>query len=76
MREELVTARKAKGYTQEDMAGFLGIQRAAYAHYETGYSTPTLENAHKIKMLLDVGDEVFLDISHDFFLHKNVKKTI
>lgn len=28
--------REASGYTQENVAGFLGVGRSAYANYETG----------------------------------------
>ncbi|MBP5693777.1 MAG: helix-turn-helix transcriptional regulator [Bacteroidales bacterium] len=42
MEEKLIVAdnikrlREANGYTQESVAGFLGVKRSAYANYEVG----------------------------------------
>ena len=54
MTERLKTARKACGLTQSQVAGILGIDRSAYTYYETGKSTPTLENIRRLAAMFNV----------------------
>lgn len=41
--QQLKALRKAAGYTQEDVSHTLHMTRSAYANYESGKRTPTLE---------------------------------
>lgn len=41
--QQLKALRKAAGYTQEDVSNTLHMTRSAYANYESGKRTPTLE---------------------------------
>ena len=45
--------RKAKGYTQQQMADLLNISRSTYTYYETGKSEPGYD---KLKILCRVFD--------------------
>lgn len=52
--ERLRNLRKAKGYTQQDMARLLNISRSTYTYYETGKSQPGFQNLKKICEILEV----------------------
>lgn len=45
---DLKKMRKSRGYTQKDIANFLGIKQQQYARYETKVTKITLEYAEKI----------------------------
>ncbi len=47
----LRTLREANGYTQADVAAFLGINRSAYANYESGDREAPLEVSEKVSAL-------------------------
>ena len=50
----LSTARKLKGYSQNEMANYLGITKSAYQFYEYGTRDGTIENWIKLEKLLEV----------------------
>ena len=68
MRNKLIEIRRAKGFSQEEMADKLNIARTTYTGYENGNFAPSLEIALQIKMLLDYEKD-------DIFLNFNVSKT-
>lgn len=49
--EKLRTARKQKGYTQEQIAEMLGVAKSTYTGYEKGIREPDL---FKIKRLIEI----------------------
>lgn len=49
----LITARKAKGLTQEDLAKKLNYTKQAVSNWENGYSTPRTADAFKIATILE-----------------------
>ena len=58
--ENLTRIRKAKNYTQAQIADRLEISRSTYANYEAGKRSPDLEMLDKISQVLDVSlDELF-----------------
>ena len=59
--------------TQEDVANYLNIGRASYAHYETGDNMPTTENLMKLSVLYQVPTDYLL--CHDFkaAMKQNIK---
>lgn len=56
MKEEkniaLITARKAKGWTQEDLAQQLNCRKSTISNWENHVSQPTLEVAIRVSELL------------------------
>ena len=46
--------RKLKGYTQEDIAGRVGVSRQSVAKWESGESLPDLEKSRLLAEILDV----------------------
>lgn len=61
-RTSLIEARKAIGYTQEDMAARLGISASHYSMIESGDRTPSLPLARKISQLLHMPiEQLFFD---------------
>ena len=65
--EVLKELRKAKGYSQEDIAAALGIVRQTYSHYETGKRIPNVEILYKLAGLynISVDDLVQLTVNID-----------
>lgn len=62
MRKALITQRKAKEFTQREMAEKLGISLSFYIKIEHGKRNPGLELAQKIAESLDsTVDELFFD---------------
>lgn len=53
--------RENSGYTQQQMADALNIDRSTYAYYETGKTNPSLETLMKIKDILNVSLEDLLE---------------
>ncbi len=50
--EILISARKEKGLTQEQLAEMLGCQKSSVSNWENGYSTPKLADAFKLSEIL------------------------
>ncbi|MFD2330049.1 helix-turn-helix transcriptional regulator [Cohnella sp. GCM10020058] len=48
INEALVSARKEKGWTQDDVAQKLGCQKSTVSNWERGYSKPPLEDAFRV----------------------------
>ena len=62
MRNLLIELRKAKGFSQEDIADKLSIARTTYTGYENGNFAPSLEIALRLKKILGYeGDDIFLN---------------
>lgn len=58
--ENLTLIRKARNYTQAQMADWLEISRSTYTNYEAGKRSPDLEMLEKISQVLNVSlDELF-----------------
>jgi len=55
--EALASARKEKGFTQEELAGMLGYSKAAVSNWENGHSIPSLTDAFKLASILTRGIE-------------------
>ena len=52
--DNLRQLRLKKGYTQEQVALALGINRTTYTKYETGVTQPSLEQLKKLSDLFEV----------------------
>ncbi|WP_018640195.1 helix-turn-helix domain-containing protein [Parafrankia elaeagni] len=63
--KRLREARKAKGYTQEQLAEKVKTKKSTISNYETNYSTPSNE------MLLDLSE--VLGVSSDYLLGRSDK---
>lgn len=83
--DKLKELRKAKGYTQQDVADAVGITRATIGGYEIGRRQPRLTDLQKIADFYGVGldyfgiastDEVFdlLARAKDVFASESVSK--
>lgn len=57
--DKLRTLRKAKGYTQQDVADAVGISRAAIGGYEIGRRSPRLPDLQKMAEFYGVGLDYF-----------------
>lgn len=54
IKQQITLARKNAGYTQEQMANFLGISQPAYSYYETGDKPLPLRQIRKIAEILKI----------------------
>lgn len=68
MRKNLITLRKKRNKTQEDMAKDLGVARSTYNAYELGTIQPSVDIAIKIKRILRYKND-------DIFLNENVSNS-
>ena len=59
--ERIREQRKARGMSQEMVAGHLGVSRQAVAKWENGQSAPSAENLHRLAELLDTTAGGLLD---------------
>jgi transcriptional regulator with XRE-family HTH domain len=52
--ERLTEVRKKRGFSQEELAGFLGTKGPAIGRYERGVAKPTIEVAGRLAKILGV----------------------
>ena len=55
--ERVLTARKSKGYSQEDLAELVGVSRQAVSKWETGEAMPDMEKCIALCEALDLSME-------------------
>ena len=60
LRENLRKFRGEEGYSQEEVAQLLGISRPTYTYYETGHTTPGIEDLYLLSQLYGRAMEDFL----------------
>ena len=61
--EKLLTLRKAKGITQEQLAEKLDVSRQSISKWESGQSAPELENIVALSTIFDVSTDYLLKSS-------------
>ncbi len=54
MKDQLKKVRMESGYTQQNIADFLGIERSTYAYYESGKTAPSVETLKALQRLYEV----------------------
>lgn len=54
LKENLVLLRNLNGFSQEEVAGRIGISRQAYAKWETGATVPDIEKCSRLAELYGV----------------------
>ena len=55
---KIKSLREAHGYTQQQIADFLGIDKTTYAHYEAGRRFPNIDKLRKLAELYSLNDEM------------------
>lgn len=55
---KIKTLREILGYTQQQVADYLGIDKTTYAHYEAGRRLPNMEKLRKLAILYGLQDEM------------------
>lgn len=61
MKQWLKSIRESKGYTQESLAKEIGIAKTTYSSYEQGHRQPSVTNAKKLGVALNVPWTIFFD---------------
>ena len=60
LAERLRQARLQAGYSQQNIADALNVNRATYTYYETGHTTPSIEDLYLLSQLYGRAMEDFL----------------
>ena len=60
-KDNLRLLRRACGFSQEDVANVLGVDRSAYSYYESGKTEPNMTNLVKIARMYRVSTDTLLD---------------
>lgn len=63
--EQLTTARKERGLTQEQLADAMHVTRPAVSHWENGRTLPDWENVNKLSEILDYRFSISQDTSQN-----------
>ena len=63
LSERLAEARLQKGYTQQQIAEFLGCNRATVTNYENGKRTPDIDTIVKLTKLYEVSADYLLGLA-------------
>ncbi|MBQ6569703.1 MAG: helix-turn-helix domain-containing protein [Clostridia bacterium] len=61
LNETLKKLRVKCGYTQQDMANVLKIDRSTYTYYETGKTSPSIKTIVKLKHVFNVDYDYLLE---------------
>lgn len=60
-KDNLRQLRRACGFSQEDVANVLGVDRSAYSYYESGKTEPSITNLVKIARMYRVSTDTLVD---------------
>ena len=74
--DNLIKLRKAKGWSQEDLADKLGVSRQAISKWEVGTSKPDIDNVIKLSKLFEISIDELVnnEIVRTEAISINVKK--
>ena len=61
LKDNLIMLRKLNGYSQEQVAGKIGISRQAYAKWENGLTTPDLEKASMLAKVYGISIDSLME---------------
>ena len=61
--ERLKQLRREKGYTQEKVAAFLGVDRRTYSSYETGINSINAQTLIKLSRIYSASIDYMLGLS-------------
>ncbi len=70
LAENLKKFRKLSGFRQDDIAKVIGLDRSAYAYYESGKTEPNTENMIKIAKMLGIDMNTLLGYEVSEPLHE------
>ncbi len=65
LKDNMKNYRRANDFTQQQVADILGIDRTAYANYELGNTSPSIENLCIIARLFGVTLNELVDFFYD-----------
>ena len=64
-REKLKAARKACGYTQQQIADLMKIDKSTYCGYETGKRQPDVQKIKQLSEILGVSGDILLETGYE-----------
>lgn len=59
IKDKLISIRKDAGYTQQEIADLIGVERSTYACYETGKAQIPINKLQLLSIIYNVGLEAF-----------------
>lgn len=63
--KRLKSLRQESGFTQQEVANKIGINRGSYSNWENGKREPTLENVVKLAKLFKTTTDFLLGVTDD-----------
>lgn len=63
--KRLKSLRQESGFTQQEVADKIGINRGSYSNWENGKREPTLENVVKLAKLFKTTTDFLLGVTDD-----------
>jgi transcriptional regulator with XRE-family HTH domain len=63
--EQLKIARQRAGYTQQQVADFMGVTNSTYCGYETGKRQPDVPKIKQLSRILNTSGDVLLETGFD-----------
>lgn len=61
LKDNLIMLRKLNGYSQEQVAGKIGVSRQAYAKWENGLTAPDLEKASMLAKVYGISIDSLME---------------
>ena len=74
--EKLKAARKACGYTQQQIADLMKIDKSTYCGYETGKRQPDVQKIKQLSEILGVSGDILLETGYEKAPAKNSKRIV
>jgi len=71
--ERLRQIRKKHGYTQQNVADVIGVDRTTYTVYEIGPSTPSVSTLYKLSRLYNVSVDYLMGVENEKHYHETVQ---
>jgi hypothetical protein len=76
LTQRLKILRENNGYSQREVAEYLGKERSTYAYYELGKTVPSLDVLVALSKLYEVSCEFLLGIETDHKECKEIEKRV
>ena len=74
--ERLKAARKSRGYTQQQIADLMKIDKSTYCGYETGKRQPDVQKIKQLSEILGVSGDALLETGYEKAPAKNGERSV
>lgn len=74
--EKLKAARKSRGYTQQQIADLMKIDKSTYCGYETGKRQPDVQKIKQLSEILGVSGDTLLETGYEKAPTENGERSV